>query len=110
MKRVADVTQDVEAIVREIRGSCAAGLKVGDRIIFRGANIVKEESGPLCGYALSNIFPSVFAVRCGVDFANMGMEGRVWQCTDPGPPWAPGGTAYFEIRPLKKETPQEKPD
>jgi len=107
VKRVAEVAQDVEVIVREIRGCCAAGLKVGDRIVFRGANIVKEESGPLCGYALSNIYPSIFAVRCGVNFAAMGMEGRVWQCTDPGPPWAPGGTAYFEIRPLHTEHSEE---
>ncbi len=108
MKRVADVTRDVEVIVREIRGRCAAGLKVGDRMVFRGANIVKEESGPLCGYALSNIYPSIFAVRCGVDFEAMGMGGRVWQCTDPGPPWAPGGTAYFEIRALNKDQAEER--
>ncbi len=107
MKRVAEVTCDVEVIVREIRGRCAAGLKVGDRLVLRGANIVKEESGPICGYAFSNIYPSIFAVRCGTDFAEMGMEGRLWQCTDPGPPWAPGGTAYFEIRPLKRKEPAE---
>lgn len=108
MKRVADVTRDVKIIAREIRGSCAAGIKVGDCIVQRGANISTEESGPICAYALSNIYPSVFAVRCGVNFPDMGMPGRLWQCTDPGPPWTAGGTVYFEIVPIEKKADGQK--
>jgi uncharacterized repeat protein (TIGR04076 family) len=100
MLRVVDVTRDVAIVVREIRGYCSAGFQVGDRIIIRGANIVKDESGPICGYAFSNIYPSIFAVRCGVDFAHLGLPNRLWQCVDPGPPWTAGGTVYFEIVPL----------
>jgi len=99
MKSVAKITRDVVAVVREIKGSCAAGIKEGDVIYFSGANIVKEKSNEICGYALSNILPVVFACRMGVDFNKMGIGGRLWQCVDPGPPYTPGGTVLFEVLP-----------
>lgn len=98
--RVVDVTRDVVIIAREVKGSCAAGIKPGDCIVIRGANISLEESGPVCGYAFCGVFPTVFAVRLGVDLDKLGLEGRLWQCADPGPPYTPGGTVLFEVRPL----------
>ncbi len=103
MRRVADITRDVEIIAREIRGTCSAGLKVGDRIVLRGANIVKEESGPICGFAFCGVYPVAFAVRLGADLARLGLQGRLWQCVDPGPPHTPGGSVLFEVRPLPPE-------
>ena len=101
MKRVADIARDVEIIAREVRGYCAAGIKPGDRIVLRGANISKEESGPVCGYAFVCVYPAVFAVRMGVRFDELGIPGRLWQCADPGQPHTPGGTVLFEVRPLE---------
>ena len=98
-KRIADITRNVEAIVREVRGKCAAGFQVGDKIIFEGANISLEKSSRICAYALTNIMPVVFAVRLGIDFEKLDIKGRLWQCVDPGPPYnIEGGTVLFEIK------------
>jgi uncharacterized repeat protein (TIGR04076 family) len=99
LKSVAKITRYVVAIAREVKGFCAAGIKQGDVIYFSGANIVKEKSDDICGYALTNIMPVVFACRLGVDFEKLGIGGRLWQCVDPGPPYTPGGTVLFEIMP-----------
>lgn len=100
MQRVADIAKDVEIVARQVIGQCSAGIKEGDRVVIRGANIVKEESGPICGYAFAGIYPVVFAVRLGADLEGLGIQGRLWQCVDPGPPHTPGGTVLFEVRPL----------
>lgn len=99
---IAKLTRDVIVIAREIKGECAAGIKVGDKIIIEGANINLEKSDRVCGYALSNLMPAIFAVRMGVDLENFGLKGRLWQCVDPGPPYTLGGTVLFEIMPLDK--------
>ncbi|NPV71445.1 MAG: TIGR04076 family protein [Firmicutes bacterium] len=101
MKRVAEITREVEIVAREVKGHCAAGIKPGDKIVLKGANICKEKSGPICGYAFCGLYPVVFAVRLGVDLDNLGLEGRLWQCADPGQPYTPGGTVLFEVRPFK---------
>ncbi len=102
-KRVAEVSRDVEIVAKEVRGVCSAGIKPGDRIVIRGPNISTEESGPICGYAFSNIYPTVFAVRLGANLDEMGLFGRLWQCVDPGPPHTAGGTVLFEVRPLAEK-------
>ena len=99
-KSIANITRNVEAIVREVRGRCAAGFQVGDKIIFEGANISLEKSSRVCAYALANIMPVVFAVRLGIDFEKLGINNRLWQCVDPGPPYTEGGTVLFEIKAL----------
>jgi uncharacterized repeat protein (TIGR04076 family) len=46
--------------VKETRGeNPCRKYKVGDKITFQGADIIKEESGNLCLYALSALFPYV---------------------------------------------------
>ena len=101
-RRVVEVTRDVEIIAREVKGICSAGVRPGDTIVIRGANISLKESGPVCGYAFAGIYPTVFAVRMGVDFDELGLSGRLWQCVDPGPPYTAGGTVLFEVRPLAR--------
>ena len=49
--------------VKETRGERPCGYyKVGDKITFHGAEIIKEESGRLCLYALSSLFPYITAL------------------------------------------------
>ncbi len=49
--------------VKETRGERPCGYyKVGDKITFQGAEIIKEESGRLCLYALSSLFPYITAL------------------------------------------------
>lgn len=103
--RVADVARDVEIVAVEVKGHCSAGIKPGDRVVIRGPNISLEESGPVCGYAFCGIYPTVFAVRLGVDLDRLVGFGRLWQCVDPGPPYTEGGTVLFSVRPLKEEKP-----
>ncbi|HHU69538.1 MAG TPA: TIGR04076 family protein [Thermoanaerobacterales bacterium] len=102
VKRVVDVTRDVVVIAREVKGKCAAHIKPGDKIVIEGANISLEKSDNVCGYALSNIMPVIFAVRLGVDLDKLGLKGRLWQCVDPGPPYTEGGTVLFEVLPMGK--------
>jgi len=101
VRSVVKLTQDVVVIAREIKGKCAAGIKPGDKIYLEGANINLEKSDCVCGYAFQNLMPVIFAIRLGVDFKKLGLEGRLWQCVDPGPPYTEGGTVLFEVIPLK---------
>ncbi len=102
-KRAAEVTRDVVIVARKVEGYCSAGIKEGDRIVIRGPNIDLEESDPVCGYAFAGIFPTVFAVRMGVNLPELGMEGHLWQCVDPGQPHTRGGRVLFEVIPLEEE-------
>jgi uncharacterized repeat protein (TIGR04076 family) len=106
MKRVqsvAKITRDVLVIAKKVKGKCAAGIKVGDKIIIKGPNISLEESDKVCGYAFLNLMPVIFAIRLGVDFRKLDLEGRLWQCIDPGPPYTEGGTVLFEVLPMEDD-------
>lgn len=88
---------DLMITAKEVRGHCAAGIKVGDRIVLRGAMISLEESDRVCGFAFCNIYPAIFAARLGKDLKDLGLSARTVQCIDPGPPYSEGGTVLFEI-------------
>ena len=103
-KRVVEVTRDVVVEAKEVKGKCSAGINAGDKIVIRGANVSLTESDNICGYALANIMPTIFAVRLGVDLEALGLKGRLWQCVDPGPPYTEGGTVLFEVYPIDKNT------
>lgn len=47
--------------VKESRGDCPF-YDLGDKITFDGGEIIKEESGRLCLYALSSLFPYITAL------------------------------------------------
>ncbi len=102
-KRVAEVSNDVAIVARKVEGYCSAGIKEGDKIVIRGPNVSLEETDVICGYAFSNVFPAVFALRLGVNLRDLDLEGRLWQCVDPGPPHTPGGRVLFEVVPLEKK-------
>jgi uncharacterized repeat protein (TIGR04076 family) len=48
--------------VKEIRGKCPAGLKLGDKIVFEQPLIVKEQSDKLCLFALVSMAPYLTAL------------------------------------------------
>ncbi len=102
VKRVAEVSKDVAIVARKVEGYCSAGIKEGDKIVIRGPNVSLEETDVICSYAFSNVFPTVFALRLGVNLRDLDLEGRLWQCVDPGPPHTPGGRVLFEVVPLEK--------
>jgi len=54
----------VEATVKETKGKCSVGYKVGDKIIFDGVRI----KGKVCPSALATIVPTVYAFMWGAEF------------------------------------------
>lgn len=88
---------DLVITAKEVKENCAAGIKVGDRVVLRGATISLSESDRVCGFAFANIYPVVFAARLGKDLKDLGLTQRIVQCIDPGPPFSEGGTVLFEI-------------
>ncbi|MDR3589461.1 MAG: TIGR04076 family protein [Negativicutes bacterium] len=92
---------DLVITAKEVKGRCAAGIKAGDKIVLRGANISLTESDKVCGFAFANIYPVVFAARLGNDLKDLGLVERTVQCIDPGPPYTEGGTVFFEIKALE---------
>jgi uncharacterized repeat protein (TIGR04076 family) len=92
---------DLVITAKEVKGHCAAGIKAGDKVVLRGANISLTESDKVCGFAFANIYPVVFAARLGKDLKDLGLVERTVQCIDPGPPYTEGGTVFFEIKALE---------
>lgn len=81
----------------KVKGSCAAGIKEGDKYVIDGPNIDLKNSDVICAYAMCSIFPTIFAVRLGYDPEKLGLREKVIQCIDPGEPYTAGGTVYFRI-------------
>lgn len=94
---------DLVITAKEVKGHCAAGIKTGDKIVLRGANISLEETDRICGMAFAGIYPIIFAARLGKDLKELGLSDRTVQCVDPGPPHSEGGTVIFEIKPIDNE-------
>ena len=59
-----DVGYTIVAKVISQEGTCAAGHKVGDRIVFNGRTV----EGKICIHALYSFLPKVFAMRYGAEF------------------------------------------
>ena len=45
--------------VKEMQGSCPAGLKVGDKLVYREPNIILEDTDRICAFALGSILPYI---------------------------------------------------
>jgi len=91
---------DVVITATEIKGTCAAGIQTGDRIVLRGATVSLTESDRICGMAFASLYPVIFAARLGHDLKDLGLTIRTAQCSDPGVPYGGGGTVVFEIKAL----------
>lgn len=76
------------------RGTCAAGHKVGDQILFDGMTV----QGRICMSALYSMLPKVFAMRYGAHFPWLeDPDVATHACPDAQNP------VVFEIRRLRPE-------
>lgn len=77
------------ATVRYVTGTCNAGYRVGDRIVVNRdtACIDKDQSGPLCIFALNAILNSLCRIEPG--------ESAFASCPDPAT--GLGGNVLFDV-------------
>ncbi len=87
----------VTVVADRVVGSCSAKIVAGDKMVFEGANLNLAETTRVCPFALSTIYPIIFAARLGHDIAEFGLKERVVQCIDPGPPLSEGGTVFWKV-------------
>jgi len=91
------VPRRVVVTVVRVKGHCGAGLKVGDKFVCEGAELKLDESDKVCLGAFNSIYPMILAARLGLNIEKLGLEKRIVQCIDPGPPDTSGGTVWFKI-------------
>jgi uncharacterized repeat protein (TIGR04076 family) len=87
----------VTVVVDRVTGNCSANMVPGDRMVFEGANLNLQETTRVCPFAMSSIYPIIFAARLGYDIAGFGMKEKIVQCIDPGPPLSEGGTVFWKV-------------
>ncbi|ACL21667.1 putative repeat protein (TIGR04076 family) [Desulfitobacterium sp. LBE] len=73
----------VEMKVKSIKGHCAAGYQVGERVIYSEPNITSCEGSPLCLYALSSFIPYLTALGRETEGKDWINQLRALQCPDP---------------------------
>ena len=93
---------EVEVIVKEVRGYCAACYKPGDSFVVREFYILENQRTKICLHALSSMLTLLIPFLKGVSAKDLGIGstddiGYV-QCPDPGKPYTCGGTVVFELR------------
>jgi uncharacterized repeat protein (TIGR04076 family) len=69
--------------VKEVRGDCAAGYKVGDKVVIERGSIVSGRSSNVCLYALGALLPYLTVAYRKTpedDWINLVRE---LQCPDP---------------------------
>ena len=93
----------VIVVVKEVRGYCAAGYKLGDKFTIEWFYIVPDERNPkICLHALNSMLTLLMPFIKGVSARTLGigLEDDVGyiQCPDPGEPYTKGGTVLFELR------------
>jgi hypothetical protein len=71
-----------------------------DGVILRLEKLGLTSYEAKCSFALSNLYPVVFAARLGHDLKDLGLKARIVQWFDPGPPYSEGGTVLFEVKAL----------
>jgi len=91
----------IRLTVKEVRGSCALGYKVGDEIIVERYYIPEWQKCKICLHALTSMAPLLMLFAKGISakelgIGNMDDTGYV-QCPDPGKPYTEGGTVIFEL-------------
>jgi len=55
---------DVVVTVKSVKGTCAFGCKVGDKVVFDGRSV----KGDVCYSALMTMLPKVYALRYSAEF------------------------------------------
>ena len=87
----------------KVEGHCSAGIKPGDKFVLEGSTLNLRKTDVVCPFALTNIYPIIFAARLGFDIAEIGLKERVVQCIDPGAPYTEGGTVFFRVETADQE-------
>ena len=93
--------------VAEVRGSCAAGYRPGDRFVIKGFYIdPKKWEAKICIHALTAMMSLLSPFIHGVSAKLLGIgdredEGYI-QCPDPGKPYTCGATVVFRVKRGKK--------
>ena len=96
----------VKVCVKEVRGMCAMGYRVGDCFTIERYYIADVGRG-VCLHALNSMLTLITPFLKGVSakVLGIGREDDVGyvQCPDPGEPYTCGGTVIFELRREKLE-------
>lgn len=92
----------VKITVKEIRGHCALGLKLGDEFTVEKFYILHQRDTRICLHALIGMSSLLLPFLKGISAHELGIgEGDdigYVQCPDPGKPYTTGGTVVFELR------------
>ncbi|RLI19142.1 TIGR04076 family protein [Candidatus Bathyarchaeota archaeon] len=96
---------EVEVVVEEVRGCCAAYYKPGDFFVVREFYILEDQKTKICLHALSSMLTLLMPFLKGVSAKDLGIGstddiGYV-QCPDPGQPYTCGGSVLFKLRRIK---------
>ncbi|MFC1803071.1 TIGR04076 family protein [Thermoproteota archaeon] len=78
---------------REVKGHCAAGIKPGDKFVYKNANLLMDETDVVCPVAFASMFYRMYA------HAKRANVAKYIQCPDSFI-WGPDkgtGTVLFEI-------------
>jgi len=92
--------------VAEVRGSCAAGYRPGDRLVVKGFYINPKECGArICINALTAMMSLLSPFIHGVSAKLLGIEDNddeYIQCPDFGKPYTCGATVVFRVKKGRK--------
>ena len=89
--------------VKEIKGNCAAGYRIGDRIVLdEGYKMNLQETGRVSMHALTSVLPYYNAIFKGLSGFGLtkkrGDKNEIYvQCLDPQE-YTGGGTVIFKIK------------
>jgi len=91
----------VKVCVKEVKGRCAMGYRVGDCFVIE-KYYIREIGRGICLHALASMLTLLTPFLKGVPARTLGIGreddvGYV-QCPDPGEPYTCGGTVVFELK------------
>ena len=69
--------------VKEVKGECAAGYKVGDKLVIEEPSIISNESSNVCLYALGALLPYLTALYRDTPEEDWINQIDELQCPDP---------------------------
>ena len=78
MLNLSKVRYKIVGTIKEVKGHCNAGHKVGDKIEING-----QDSGGLCGYFYHDIFPYLIMLQFGGSLPwSEDPDVVEWECAD----------------------------
>lgn len=61
-KKSGETLYELVFTVKEMQKDCPAGLKVGDKLVYREPNVILEDTDKICVFALGSILPYISAL------------------------------------------------